>query len=157
MSDSKPPKGIATEIDWIKALADVLTETDLSEIEIEKDDIKLRVARGGSSAVSYAAPVAAAPSAPAPETPAPTNPSDVGAHPGAVKSPMVGTAYLSSAPGADPYVKVGDQIREGDTLMIIEAMKTMNEIKSTKSGKVLEILVEDAQPIEFDEPLVILG
>ena len=144
------------ELDWIRALAEVLTETGLTEIEIEKDDISLRVARGGVAAApvtAVAAPAQAA-SAPAPETPAPVSSRD---HPGAVRSPMVGTAYMAPAPGAEPFVNAGDTVREGQTLMIIEAMKTMNEIKSPRAGTVTEILATDAEPVEFDEPLLIIN
>lgn len=156
MSDSKAPKGIATDIEWIRALADVLSDTGLTEIEIEKNDIKLRVARGGVT-TQIAAPLTPAPAMAAPETPAPSTAASAGDHPGAVKSPMVGTAYIGSAPGAAPFIKVGDKVREGQTLMIVEAMKTMNEIKAPRGGSVIEILVQDAQPVEFEEPLVILG
>ena len=156
MSDRKPPKGIATDIEWIRALADVLTDTGLTEIEIEKNDLKLRVARGVIAPQGAAAPVPITPIA-APETPAPSSAASASDHPGAVKSPMVGTAYVGSAPGAEAFIKVGDKVREGQTLLIIEAMKTMNEIKSPRGGTVIEILVHDAQPVEFEEPLVILG
>lgn len=156
MASDKTDTSMQKELDWIRALADVLTETGLTEIEIEKDEISLRVARGGSAVPQavIAPPAAPAMSAPAPETPAPVTAAD---HPGAVRSPMVGTAYMAPAPGAEPFIKVGDTVREGQTLMIIEAMKTMNEIKSPRSGAVTEILANDAEPVEFDQPLVIIS
>ncbi|MGV6800606.1 MAG: acetyl-CoA carboxylase biotin carboxyl carrier protein [bacterium] len=157
MADSKQPTEIETEINWIRALAEVLDDTGLSEVEIEKNDIKLRVAKGSGHFVAptmTAAPIA---QAPAPETPASTGAASAADHPGAVKSPMVGTAYMAPAPGADPFIKVGDKVREGQTLMIIEAMKTMNEIKAPHSGNIVEILAQDAEPVEFGEALLIIG
>ena len=146
------------ELEWIRALADVLTETGLTEIEIEKDEISLRVARGGTvvQAAAAAAPVPAQ-SAPAADSASQSDPAPAADHPGAVKSPMVGTAYMSPAPGADAFVKVGDSVREGQTLMIVEAMKTMNEIKAPRAGTVKEILAKDAEPVEFGEALMILA
>ena len=142
--------------EFIRELADLLTETNLSEIEVEQDDVKIRVARQlGGVAVSAPAPVAApapaaapAPSAETSDAPAPA------ANANAVKSPMVGTAYLAPEPGAANFVAPGDTVKEGDTLMIIEAMKVMNHIPATKSGTVKEILVTDGDPVEFDQPLV---
>jgi acetyl-CoA carboxylase biotin carboxyl carrier protein len=159
MSTKKADTSMQKELDWIRALADVLTETGLTEIEIEKDDISLRVARGGvAQAVSVAAPAAApVASAPAPEAPASQSAVTASDHPGAVKSPMVGTAYMSPAPGADPFVSVGASVKEGQTLMIVEAMKTMNEIKAPRAGTVTEILAKDAEPVEFGEALMILS
>lgn len=141
---------------WIRELAAILEETGLTEIEIEKDAVRLRVARQGAPIASVAttapaaiaAPVAAAPSAPA--APAGAD------HPGAVKSPMVGTAYRSPQPGAAAFVSEGTSVSEGQTVMIIEAMKTMNQISAPRSGKVTKILVEDAAPVEFDQPLLII-
>ena len=146
------------ELNWIRALAEVLTETGLTEIEIEKDEISLRVARGVAPAAGQIMSVAAPASASlAPETPAPQNAATASDHPGAVKSPMVGTAYMSPAPGADSFISIGDNVKEGQTLMIIEAMKTMNEIKAPRAGTVKEILAKDAEPVEFGEALMILG
>jgi acetyl-CoA carboxylase biotin carboxyl carrier protein len=141
--------------DLIRQLAALLKETDLSEIEIETDALKLRVARQVVGHVSMpAAPVAApAPVAPA-AAPAPAV-SDA-AHPGALNSPMVGTTYLAAEPGAAPFVTVGSKISVGQTVLIIEAMKTMNHIPATKAGTVVKILVEDGQPVEFGEPLIIV-
>ncbi len=141
----------------IKDLANLLTETDLSEIEVEQDDFRVRLSRTSSVApvqvhapVSHAAPAPVASAAPA-ETASPSS-----AATGNVPSPMVGTAYHSPAPGADPFIKVGDSVKEGDTVMIVEAMKTMNQIASPKSGKVTAILVEDGQPVEFGEQLLMI-
>ncbi|MBD0427516.1 acetyl-CoA carboxylase biotin carboxyl carrier protein [Aquisalinus flavus] len=146
-----------TELEWIRALADVLTETGLTEIEIEKNSVKLRVARGGMMVSAAAAPAApaAAPAATPADVPAPA-PANAANHPGAVKSPMVGTAYMSPSPSADPFVAVGSTVKRGQTLMIVEAMKTMNEIKAPKDGTVKEILAQDAEPVEYGEPLMII-
>jgi acetyl-CoA carboxylase biotin carboxyl carrier protein len=139
--------------DLIRELADLLKETDLSEIEIETETLKLRVARQASQVVSVpaAAPVAAAAAAPASAAPA-----EAAAHPGAVPSPMVGTVYLAAEPGAAPFMAVGSQVTQGQTILIVEAMKTMNQIPAPRSGTVKQILVEDGQPVEFGEPLVII-
>ena len=143
----------------IRELALLLDETSLSEIEIERAGLRLRVARNISVATSV--PVAmAAPVAPA----APVAGSSAGAaaaddlakHPGAVPSPMVGTAYWAPEPGAKPFIEVGSRVTAGQTLLIIEAMKTMNQIPSPRAGIVTQILVEDGQPVEFGEPLVII-
>lgn len=140
----------------IRDLADLLNETGLSEIEIEKSGLKIRVARQLS--IQATAPVAAAPAAAAPAAagkPA-ASAADPSKHPGAVKSPMVGTAYRSPEPGSPPFVEVGKTVSEGDTVLIIEAMKTMNQIPATHSGKVTAVLIENGQPVEFGEPLVII-
>lgn len=138
----------------IRDLANLLTETDLSEIEVEQDDFRVRLSRTITAApVQVHAPVAhAAPSA-APSV-APDDTSAPAA--GNVPSPMVGTVYLSPAPGADAFVKVGDSIKEGETVIIVEAMKTMNQIAAPRSGKVTAILVEDGQPVEFGEQLLMI-
>ncbi len=142
----------------IRELADLLTDTGLSEIEVETGDIRIRVARE-SGVVSAMVPAPAieapAPAAAAVEEEAPA-PAPVAAHPGAVKSPMVGTAYLAAEPGAANFVKVGDTVSEGQTLLIVEAMKTMNPIAAPKSGKVTQIIVANEQPVEFDEVLLII-
>lgn len=135
--------------DLIRRLAGLLEETGLSEIEYEADGCRIKVGRGG--AASYAPP--AAPS-PAPQA-APAVASDA-VPPGAVTSPMVGTVYVASEPGGAPFVRVGDQVSEGDTLLIIEAMKVMNPLVSPRAGKVGRILVRDGQPVEFGEPLIIV-
>lgn len=144
------------ERELIRELAMLLDETNLTEIEIERAGLRLRVARNISIAapVSYQ-PAAAAPAS-APVVAAAAAPADISKHPGAVPSPMVGTAYLASEPGAKPFIDVGSKVKVGDTLIIIEAMKTMNQIPSTRAGTVTQILVEDGQPVEFGEPLVII-
>lgn len=156
---SAPKNKPADERELIRELAMLLDETNLTEIEIERAGLRLRVARNISIAaaapVSYQpAPVAAAPAAAS--APAAPPPADISKHPGAVPSPMVGTAYLASEPGAKPFIDVGSKVKVGDTLIIIEAMKTMNQIPSTRAGTVTQILVEDGQPVEFGEPLVII-
>ncbi|MFY0614013.1 MAG: acetyl-CoA carboxylase biotin carboxyl carrier protein [Hyphomicrobiaceae bacterium] len=140
----------------IRQLAELLNETGLSEIEIERSGLKVRVARSiHTTAIAPAAAPAVA--APAPKAAEPvTAASDAAAHPGAVKSPMVGTAYRAPEPGAANFVDVGTVVREGDTLLIIEAMKTMNHIPAPRSGTVMQVLVEDNQPVEYGEPLVII-
>ncbi|MEZ5892811.1 MAG: acetyl-CoA carboxylase biotin carboxyl carrier protein [Parvularculaceae bacterium] len=156
MSDKKDTKDHGLEAAWIRELAGILTETGLTEIEIEKNDIRLRVSRQGGVAAFAPAAMAPAPSAPAAAA-APAPAAAPGAtHPGAVKSPMVGTAYLSPSPGADPFIREGAQVTEGQTMLIVEAMKTMNPIVAPRSGKVTKIFVTDAQPVEFDEPLVVI-
>ncbi|NOX82697.1 MAG: acetyl-CoA carboxylase biotin carboxyl carrier protein [Alphaproteobacteria bacterium] len=139
------------ETAWIRELAGILEETGLTEIEIEKDAVRLRVSRQGGAAqyVAGPAPVAAAPSA-APIAPAAAD------HAGAVKSPMVGTAYLSPSPDAAAFITEGAQVSEGQTIMIIEAMKTMNPIAAPRAGTITKILVTDAQPVEFDDTLCII-
>jgi acetyl-CoA carboxylase biotin carboxyl carrier protein len=145
----------------IRELAQLLNDTGLSEIEMEKSGLKVRVAR---SVTVAAAPVYAAPAAPAihpgPAAPGPGGAAPVGGdaakHPGAVKSPMVGTAYRSPDPKAPAFVEVGSRVQQGDTLLIIEAMKTMNQIPAPRAGSVVAVLFENGQPVEFGEPLVII-
>jgi len=161
MADNKgtttSTNGMKVDTKLIRQLADMLTDTGLSEIEVEDGDRKIRVARHASpvgQAVAYApAPAAAAPAAPA-AAPA-AEPAAVAAN--AIRSPMVGTAYLSSEPGSDPFIKVGDKVKSGQTLLIIEAMKVMNPITATADGTVQQILIENAQPVEFDQPLVVVA
>ena len=137
----------------IRQLAELLNETGLSEIEIEKSGLKVRVARTLNVQSTFAAaPVAAGAPAAAPSAKA----ADPSKHPGAVKSPMVGTAYRSPEPGTPPFIEVGSQVSQGDTLFIIEAMKTMNQIPAPHAGKVTAIFIENGQPVEFGEPLVII-
>ena len=164
MADTDKPAGRKSGIDvdtsLVRALAELLAETGLTEIEVEDGDRKVRVAR-------QHAPVAAAtyhasapqPAAPSP-VPAPSVPAGevVGADvAGALASPMVGTVYLASEPGTPNFVSVGDQVSEGDTVLIIEAMKVMNPIAADKSGTIKAILVDNAQPVEFGQPLVVIG
>ena len=145
-----------TEQEIIRELAELLSDTGLSEIEIERKGLRVRVARNVSVGASIAAPVPMpAPSAAAP-TAAPQISGDGSDHPGAVKSPMVGTAYLAPEPGARPFIEIGAQVTEGQTVLIVEAMKTMNHIAASRSGTVSSILVENGQPVEFGEPLVII-
>ncbi len=145
---------IRVDTDLIRQLADLLTEKDLSEIEVEDDDRRIVVKRKLSAAPAPAY-VAAAPAVPAAPAAAPA-PTAAAAPVDAVKSPMVGTVYLSAEPGAAPFVAAGAQVNAGDTLLIIEAMKVMNPIAAPKAGTVKQILVQDAQPVEFDQPLVVI-
>jgi acetyl-CoA carboxylase biotin carboxyl carrier protein len=139
----------------IRDLAGILEETGLSEIEIEKAGLRIRVAR--TLQVVASAPLPAAPSASAaPARTAAGGKTDVSSHPGLVASPMVGTAYMAPSPGANPFVKVGDMVTEGQTLLIIEAMKTMNQIPAPRTGRVTQIIISDGQPVEFGEPLMII-
>jgi acetyl-CoA carboxylase biotin carboxyl carrier protein len=150
MSDDKSDKSDAggkkagLDADAVRELAALLKETGLTEIEIEHNGARIKVSRAVSAAPAAAAP----PSAPAPAA---------GSQPGAVTSPMVGTVYVSSEPGKPPLVKIGSQVKEGDTLFIVEAMKTMNAIPAPRSGTVKEICVENGAPVEFGQTLLILG
>ncbi|MBB4437301.1 MULTISPECIES: acetyl-CoA carboxylase biotin carboxyl carrier protein [Rhizobium] len=143
----------------IRDLANILNETDLTEIEVEQDDLRIRVSRAGTpqyvqapiAAPAFAAPAATAAATAAAPTAAPSrNPANV------VNAPMVGTVYMAPAPGARPFIEVGATVKEGQTLIIIEAMKTMNQIPSPKSGKVTEILVDDGHPVEYGQALVVI-
>jgi acetyl-CoA carboxylase biotin carboxyl carrier protein len=142
----------------IRELALLLDETNLTEIEIERAGLRVRVARNISIAATVpAAPVQAIAAAPVAVAAAPAAvASDMSKHPGAVTSPMVGTAYWAPEPGAKPFIEVGTKVSVGQTLLIIEAMKTMNQIPSPRAGTVTQILIEDGQPVEFGEPLVII-
>ncbi len=154
-------KSGAMQVDMklVRQLAELLNETGLTEIEVEDNDRKIKVARGGvavqvaAPAPILAAPVAAA-AAPAAQVPGP--PAAPADHPGSLKSPMVGTVYLAASPEAAPFVAVGATVAEGDTVIIIEAMKVMNPITATRGGKVTAILVENGQPVEYDQPLVVI-
>ena len=166
MSKDKAPEGeMRVDTDLIRQLADLLTEKDLTEIEVEDGDRRVSVkrntmARDMAAAIGRAsppAPAAAAPPAPAPAPAPAVTEESAAAHPGAVKSPMVGTVYLSAEPGAAPFVSAGAKVKEGDTLVIIEAMKVMNPITAPRGGTVSQVLVQDGQPVEFDQPLVIIG
>jgi acetyl-CoA carboxylase biotin carboxyl carrier protein len=144
----------------IRELALLLDETSLTEIEIEREGLRVRVARNISVAASvpaaYAPASVAAATAVAATAAAPAAALDLAKHPGAVPSPMVGTVYWSPEPGAKPFVEVGTKVSAGQTLLIIEAMKTMNQIPSPRAGTVTQILIEDGQPVEFGEPLMII-
>ena len=152
----------------IKDLAELLNATGLTEIEIESGGMRIKVARsGGHAATAYVpapppvetpvvAPAAAQASTEAAASSESAPAEDPASHPGAVKSPMVGTAYLSPEPGAAAFIKVGDKVSEGQTLLIVEAMKTMNPIIAPRAGKITQIIVQNEQPVEFDQPLVII-
>ncbi len=144
---------IPIDPDTIRALAAVLTETGLSEIEIADKDSRIRVVRGGGSAATVAIPATVV-TAPVP-APAPVT-LDPASHPGAVTSPMVGVAYLSPEPGSAVFVTVGQQVSAGQTLLLIEAMKTFNQIKAPKAGTVSAILVQNGAPVEYGEVLIVL-
>ena len=156
------PKAPADPIDarLVRKLADILTETGLTEIEVEHNDLKIRVAKTAApAAVQYAPAPAAYAAAPAPAAAAPAGeaaPAAVERKGDVVKSPMVGTVYLQPQPDAAPFVKVGDTVTAGQTLLIVEAMKTMNPIPAPRGGKIVEIIVQDAQPVEFGEPLIVI-
>ncbi|WP_241657269.1 acetyl-CoA carboxylase biotin carboxyl carrier protein [Aurantiacibacter suaedae] len=164
MADSKPASGrksgMTVDTALVRELAELLAETGLTEIEVEEGDRRIRLSRemiaAPAAAISVPAPAAAAPAAtPAPAAaPAAPAPSD---NANAVKSPMVGTAYMASEPNSPPFIAVGDKVKAGDTLLIVEAMKVMNPITAPKDGTIGEILVDNAEPVEFDQPLVILN
>lgn len=159
MAEKKNGGSKEIEAGWIRELAAILHETGLTEIEVERGELRLRVSRAaapGPALQAVAVPAAAANPATAAPQPAPAAKPPLGKHPGTVPSPMVGTAYLSPSPGAPPFVKKGDTVREGQTIAIIEAMKTMNAIAAPRSGVVTEIFVTDAQPVEFGEALVVI-
>ena len=153
-----------SDVDFIQALAELLRANDLTELEVmreygDNDSLNVRVSRQQQivTQVAAAAPMAAAAAPAAPAAAAPATPvADPASHPGAVTSPMVGTVYLQAEPGAPSFVTVGAQVKEGDTLLIIEAMKTMNHIPAPKSGTVKRILVEDSSAVEFGAPLMII-
>lgn len=157
MSKEQRERG-SPEQQMIRELAALLDETGLSEIEIEKSGLKIRVAR--SLTITAAPPQAAAAASAAPAASAPPAAAeaafDPATHPGCIKSPMVGTAYRAPEPGAAPFVEIGTRVAQGQTLMIIEAMKTMNHIPAPRAGTVTHIFIENGQPVEFGEPLVII-
>ena len=155
--------GHAMRIDpaLVRQLAELLDENNLTEIEVEDGDRKIKVAREPAAVIAAAAPQAAAAPAHAGQAvssvPVPVAAADEDAGGQAVKSPMVGTAFMSPEPGAKPFIAVGDTVKAGDTLLIVEAMKVMNPITAPAGGTVRKIMVSDAQPVEFDQPLVIIG
>ncbi|WP_284734377.1 acetyl-CoA carboxylase biotin carboxyl carrier protein [Sphingosinicella terrae] len=161
MSEEKRSDGtMRVDTDLIRQLADLLTEKDLTEIEVEDSDRRITVKRQltittaqVAAPAAVAAPVAAA--APA-QAAAPVTEESAASHPGTVKSPMVGTVYLSPEPNSSPFVAPGVKVAAGDTLLIVEAMKVMNPITAPKAGTVRQVLVQDAQPVEYDQPLVII-
>ncbi len=160
-------KSLEADRNLIRAVAELLDEHDLTEIEIERDEFRIRVRRDNSegttiaysaqphsvAAVGNAAPVGSIGVA---TTNVSSIPEDLSAQPGTLTSPMVGTAYLAPEPGAKPFVNIGTQVSEGETVLIVEAMKTMNQIPAHRSGTVTRILVDDAQPVEYGEPLVVI-
>jgi acetyl-CoA carboxylase biotin carboxyl carrier protein len=165
LSSASSAATAAIDGDLVKKLAAILNETGLTEIEYDTGGVRVRVAKAVMRETVLApAPMAAA-AAPAAAAPQPAVPSalaaapsasDAANHPGAVKSPMVGVAYLSPEPGKPPFIKVGDSVSEGQTLLLIEAMKTYNPVKAPKAGKVARIVVADSAPVEYGEPLVII-
>jgi len=157
MVDKTASEGpMRVDTDMVGQLTELLNMGNLSEIEVQDGERRIVVKRQ-LAAAQAAAPAAAPPAAPAaPTAPAAAPPATAGDHPGAVKSPMVGTVYLSGEPGSAPFVTAGASVNAGDTLVIIEAMKVMNPITAPKAGKVREILVANAQPVEFDQPLLII-
>ena len=160
--DNEPSMDIDTTL--VRQLADILNDTSLTEIEVERGELRIRVAREitAAPAIQYASAPAYAPqAAPAPAAAAPlsmpSDPATIVAKSGeTVKSPMVGTVYLQASPEAPPFAKVGDKVKKGQTLLIVEAMKTMNPIQAPRDGVVSEVLVGDAQPVEYGEALVLL-
>lgn len=161
MGDHKEGHAMRVDTALVRELAEMLSANELTEIEVEDGDRKIKVKRESAPVVSYAAAqvAASAPAAaPAATAPAPAAEAAPAAAPAdAVKSPMVGTAYLSPEPGAKAFITVGQAVKQGDTLMIIEAMKVMNPITAPKAGTISQILIGDAQPVEFDQPLVVIG
>ena len=155
-----PKKSVEPNTALVKALADILDDAGLAELEYETDDVAIRLSRvSGAAPVAAVAPVAApAPAAlpAAPAVPAADSAAGLSAHPGAVTSPMVGTAYISPEPGAAAFVEEGSAVKKGQTLLIVEAMKVMNPITAPTDGTVSKILVKNAQPIEFGEVLVVI-
>lgn len=159
-STAKKQSGMNIDTDLVRELAEMLSETGLTEIEVEDGDRKVRVSRGAVAAPFAANAVVpaqmAAATSPA-ETPTPTAGEPAADRKDAVKSPMVGTVYLAADPETDNFVKLGDEVKAGDTLLIVEAMKVMNPITAPSAGTVKEILVANAQPVEFDQPLVLVA
>ena len=162
-------KSSQVDQDLIRAIAELLNKENLAEIEIEQEDLRVRVTRSyPNEAPSYAAPMQYMAPPPAPATPAtpsapagsvaaaPAKAEDLASNPGTLTSPMVGTAYRSPEPGKPTFTEVGSKVTEGQTVLIIEAMKTMNQIPAHRSGTVTRILVDDAQPVEYGEPLVVI-
>jgi acetyl-CoA carboxylase biotin carboxyl carrier protein len=160
--ETMPKKPFDYEL--IRHLATILDETDLTEIEVEQEDLRIRVARAPApvtqtyapAGMMHAAPMMAAPASVAPGAGGEISPADPANHPGVVTSPMVGTCYRSPDPGARPFAEVGDTVREGQTVLIVEAMKHMNQISAPRSGRVTAVFVDNGQPVEYGEPLLII-
>ena len=155
MADQKEQQPMRVDGALLRELAELLSTNDLTEIEVEDGDRKIKVRREGTPVMAYA-PAPARVAAAAPSTPAPAQAAPAAAPVDAVKSPMVGTAFLAPEPGAKPFIAPGQAVKAGDSLLIIEAMKVMNPITAPKAGKIVEILIGDAQPVEFDQPLVVI-
>ncbi|HWE77952.1 MAG TPA: acetyl-CoA carboxylase biotin carboxyl carrier protein [Pseudolabrys sp.] len=153
---AKTPKTLVDR-ELIQELSKLLDETGLTEIEIEQEGTRIRVARGGfAPATTVVVPAKAMASTPQPVGESAAASLDPAKHPGVVNSPMVGTAYGAPEPGAKPFIEIGSKVKAGDTLLIVEAMKTMNQIPAPRGGTVIQILFDDGQPVEFGEPLVII-
>ena len=148
------------ELSLIRSLADILTDTGLTEIELEQKGTRVRVSRAvamsAAVALPHGVPASMPPPAPAVGSAASATAAEPALHPGTVKSPMVGTAYLAPAPGANAFIEEGTEVKQGQTLLIIEAMKTMNQIPAPRAGKVIRIMVTSGQPVEYGEPLVVI-
>ncbi len=156
MTDKKSPVGAAgIDPDVVRELAGILRDTGLSEIEIQHGDLRVRIS-GAAAPVAHHHPALAAAPAAAPVPAAPPPPVDMRTHPGAVTSPMVGTAYLSPKPDEPSYVKLGDMVSEGQTLMVVEAMKTFNPIPAPRAGRLTQILIANEQPVEYGQPLAVI-
>lgn len=157
MADQSQGKAMQVDPELVRQLAVLLDDTNLTEIEIQDGERRIRVARNITAAAApvYAAPAAAA-AAPAAPAAAPVAPEAAADHPGTVKSPMVGSVYLSAEPGAKAFVSVGDKVSAGQTLLIVEAMKVMNAIPAPRAGTVKAVLVENGQPVEYDQPLIVV-
>lgn len=141
----------------VREMAQLINETDLTEIEVQKGDLRIRVARTITATVM--APVAAAPvyaAAPAPVAAAPLEAKAAAAHPGTVNSPMVGTAYRRPSPEAKPFIEIGQEVKAGERVLLVEAMKTFNDIVAPRAGKIVAIFIEDGQPVEYGEPLLVI-
>ncbi len=151
-SDRDTASGLNVSI--VAALAEIAARHDLSEVEVDHNGLKIRVARERRAAPVVHAVAAVAP-APAPAVAA-AEPVSPGGHPGTVKSPMVGTAYLRASPESRPFIELGATVKVGDKLMLVEAMKTYNEIVAPRAGKIIEILVQDGSPVEYDQPLMVI-
>ena len=158
MTDTNGEAGMRVDTDLVRQLAELLNENGLSEIEVEDGDRRIAVKRQLAAAPAVAATVAAAPAAPAspPTAQAAADEASTAPHPGTVKSPMVGTVFLAGEPGAAPFVSAGAKVDAGDTLLIVEAMKVMNPITAPRAGTVSRILVQDSQPVEYDQPLLVI-
>ncbi|ATE65897.1 acetyl-CoA carboxylase biotin carboxyl carrier protein [Rhizorhabdus dicambivorans] len=159
MAEQSQGKAMQVDPELVRQLATLLDDTNLTEIEVQDGERRIKVARNitvGAAAPVYAAPAAAAAPAPAVAAQAAAAPEAAADHPGTVKSPMVGTAYLTPEPGGKAFVSVGDKVAAGQTLLIVEAMKVMNAIPAPRAGTVKSLLVESGQPVEYDQPLVVV-